>query len=141
MCEFCKASSHCQGHWLVACLSAVACECVRQSQKTKKKKQQQRKKETMVGERSTDGHGFRVLPNWSGQALAHTLCSCLGARHLGEDAAKFHFTAELSLRMPTACCRGFPVPTLGLQWHTAACHWPQRLLPHTSCCWAGLGFE
>ncbi|CAM6011909.1 unnamed protein product [Sphagnum balticum] len=29
-----------------------------------------------------------------------------------EDAAKFHFTAERSLRMPTACCRGFPVPTL-----------------------------
>ncbi len=35
--------------------------------------------------------------------------------NLGEHAGKFHFTAELSLRMPTACCRGFPVPTLGLQ--------------------------
>ncbi len=101
------------------CLSAAACECVLQSQKTKKKRRQQRKKEAMVGERSTDGHGFRVLPNWSSQALAHTLFSCLGARPKleiwGRMQGKFHFTAELSLRMPTACCRGFPVPTLGLQ--------------------------
>lgn len=153
MCEFCKASSHCQGHWLlVACLSAAACECVRQSQKTKKKKQRQRKKEGMVGERSTDGHGFLVLPNWSSQALAHTLCSCLVARPKLEIWGRMQLNS-ISRQSGAYACRRlvvvvsqFPLlvcsstlpPAIGLK---DCCPTPPAAgLDWTGLDWAGLGW-